>query len=257
MWCHGGLSSALDAEFFDAAGRRCGADIIAIDRPGIGRSDAWDLPAIVHWPQIVEHVADSLDLSEFAVAGWSAGGPYALACAAEMPDRVYAVATLAGMAPLECVRHVCQLKMWADRVLIPAARWSQPAAAALLGLGRRVPDRYIAWEILRSAGNMDRAELHQRSLQWVIAAHREATVGGVRGTAEDYRRFGGAWGFDLSTVRQPVTVWQGEQDVLVPMAHARRLATALPSSMLRVVAASGHYLPAVISDAVLDDLAPR
>src|ERR1700730_9141159 len=37
VWCHGGLSSALDAKFFDAAGPRCGADIVAIDRPGIGR----------------------------------------------------------------------------------------------------------------------------------------------------------------------------------------------------------------------------
>ena len=73
VWCHGGLSSVLDAKFFDAAGRRCGADIIAIDRPGIGRSDAWDMSSIAHWPQMVEQVADLLDLDDFAVAGWSAG----------------------------------------------------------------------------------------------------------------------------------------------------------------------------------------
>jgi hypothetical protein len=41
------------------------------------------------------------------------------------------------------------------------------------------------------------------------------------------------------------------------MDHARRLASALTSSTLNVVAASGHYLPAVIADVVLDDLAPR
>jgi pimeloyl-ACP methyl ester carboxylesterase len=111
--------------------------------------------------------------------------------------------------------------------------------------------------VSRTAGSRDRAALHAQALQWVIAAHREATVGGVRGTAEDYRHFGGAWGFDLEAVRQSVTVWQGEQDVLLPMSHAQRLATALPSSTLRVVAASGHYLPAVIADVVLDDLAPR
>jgi pimeloyl-ACP methyl ester carboxylesterase len=79
----------------------------------------------------------------------------------------------------------------------------------------------------------------------------------VRGTAEDYRRFGGPWGFDLGAVRQSVTVWQGEQDLLLPMNHARRLATALPNSTLKVVAATGHYLPAVIADVVLDELTPR
>jgi hypothetical protein len=40
------------------------------------------------------------------------------------------------------------------------------------------------------------------------------------------------------------------------MNHARRLATELPNSTLRAVASTGHYLPAVIADAVIDDLAP-
>jgi pimeloyl-ACP methyl ester carboxylesterase len=257
VWCHGGLSSARDAKFLDAAGRGCGADIIAIDRPGIGLSDAWDMSSIAHWPSMVEQVADLLDLDDFAVAGWSAGGPYALACAAAMPHRVRAVATLAGMAPLECARHVFELRLWADLLLIPVARLSMRAAAVLLWLGRWVPDRYLTWEIHRTAGSRDGAVLREQPLQWVIAAYREATVGGVYGTAQDYRRFGGSWGFDLGAVHQSVTVWQGEQDILLPMDHARRLATTLTSSTLNVVAASGHYLPAVIADVVLDDLAPR
>jgi pimeloyl-ACP methyl ester carboxylesterase len=224
-------------------------------RPGIGSSDTWNMPSIAQWPRTVERVADLLHLGEFAVAGWSAGGPYALACAAAMPHRVRAVATLAGMAPLECTRDVFELRMWADLLLIPAAQWSVRAAAVLLWLGRKMPERYLAGEIRRTAGSRDRAALDGRALQWVIAAHREATAVGVRGTAEDYRRFGGSWGFDLAAVRQSVTVWQGEQDTLLPMNHARRLATALPSSTLKVVASTGHYLPAVIADALLDDLA--
>ena len=63
-------------------------------------------------------------------------------------------------------------------------------------------------------------------------------------------------GFWPSQVQQTVTMWRGEQDTLLPMSHARRLASALPRSMLRVVPLTGHYLPAVIADAVLEDLAP-
>lgn len=193
-------------------------------------------------------------LEDFAVAGWSAGGPYALACAAMMPRRVRAVATLAGMAPLECARHVREVGLWADRVLIPTAQWSPRAAAVLLWLGRWAPDGYLEWEVRRTAGSRDRAALNDQPLRWVIAAVREATAGG---TAQDYQCFGGAWGFDLGAVHQSVTMWQGEQDILLPMKHARRLATALPNSTLKVVASSGHYLPAIIADVVLDDLAPR
>jgi uncharacterized protein len=51
------------------------------------------MSSIAEWPRTVEQVA-----------GWSAGDPYALACAAVLPHRVRAVATLAGMAPLELGR---------------------------------------------------------------------------------------------------------------------------------------------------------
>ncbi len=256
IWCHGGLSSALDARFFDDAGRRCGADIIALDRPGVGRSDFVAVPDIAQWPPIVESVADLLGLPTFAIAGWSAGGPYALAAAAALPRRVRAAATLAGMAPLQTSRQIFELGLWADVVLIPAARRSIKLAAAALALGRMVPAQYLAWELRRTAGNRDRAALDEQRIQWIIAAHREATVGGVRGTAEDYRRFGSAWGFELAAVHQPVTVWQGQEDSLLPMKHAQRLASALPNSTFNTVAAAGHYLPAILTAAVLDDLAP-
>jgi pimeloyl-ACP methyl ester carboxylesterase len=138
----------------------------------------------------------------------------------------------------------------------PTARRSLPAASALLWLGRQVPERYLASELRRTAGDDDRVALDGKRIQWLMAALREATAGGVYGTAQDYRRFGGSWGFDLAEVRQPVTVWQGAQDVLLPMSHARRLASALPCSTLRVVASTGHCLPVVIGDALLDELAP-
>jgi pimeloyl-ACP methyl ester carboxylesterase len=46
VWNHGGLSCGRDAKVIDAAARRCGADIISIDRPGIGRSDVWSMSLI-------------------------------------------------------------------------------------------------------------------------------------------------------------------------------------------------------------------
>ena len=60
-------------------------------------------------------------------------------------------------------------------------------------------------------------------------------------------------GFDLGAVRRSVKVWQGEHDTLLPMSNARRLAAALPGGTLRVVSAMGHYLPAVVADAVLEN----
>jgi pimeloyl-ACP methyl ester carboxylesterase len=261
VYCHGGLSSRLEGKLLDDAGKRHGADIIAIDRPGIGCSDAWAMPFIADWGGLVEQLADRLHLDQFAVAGWSAGGAYALACAAVMPERVRAVATFAGMKPLENFREIRELGLPADLLLIPAARWSPHAAAALLWLGkwplRWLPDRSLRWEIRRTAGIRDAAALDGKAGLYLIAALRDAMLCGVRGTAEDFRRFGNpSWGFDLRQVRQPVTIWHAEHDTLLPMSHAHHLADALPNSTLKVVPAAGHYLPAVVADEVLEGLLP-
>lgn len=160
------------------------------------------------------------------------------------------------MAPLETVRHVCELGLWADRLLIPAARWFPQVAAALIWLAWRLPDRYLAWEARHGAvGSRDRAAL-EAAITSLVAAVRESTSGGVRGMVDEYRRYYGAWGFDLDEVRQSATIWQGEHDTWLPMKHARRLASALPNCMLRVVASTGHLIPLVIADEILDDLAP-
>ncbi|HEX6856669.1 MAG TPA: alpha/beta fold hydrolase [Streptosporangiaceae bacterium] len=44
-------------------------------------------------------VLDHLEAGPFLTAGWSGGGPHALACAALLPDRCLAAASLAGVAP--------------------------------------------------------------------------------------------------------------------------------------------------------------
>lgn len=75
---------------------------------------------------------------------------------------------------------------------------------------------------------------------------RAALAPGAAGTVDDYAAFGGEWGFELASVAVPVTVWHGQEDRLVPMGHARRLAAALPHSRLEIVGRAGHFLPALI-----------
>jgi predicted GNAT family acetyltransferase len=44
-------------------------------------------------------ILDALGAGTFVTAGWSGGGPHALACAAELPGRCLAAASIAGVAP--------------------------------------------------------------------------------------------------------------------------------------------------------------
>ena len=45
------------------------------------------------------------------------------------------------------------------------------------------------------------------------------------------------WGFELSSIRVPVLIWQGEQDRMVPFAHGRWLADRIPGVDAHLTAA--------------------
>ena len=67
---------------------------------------------------------------------------------------------------------------------------------------------------------------------------------GTAGVVADYRAFGSDWGFTPEVVSAPVSVWQGEADGLVPLAHGERLASQLPAGTLHRVPGAGHFLHA-------------
>ena len=100
LWFHGtpGARRQIAPEARTLAHER-GVRIVAVERPGIGESTPHVYRALVEFAADIEQLADSLGIDRFGVAGLSGGGPYALACAHEMPARVVAVGVLGGVAP--------------------------------------------------------------------------------------------------------------------------------------------------------------
>jgi pimeloyl-ACP methyl ester carboxylesterase len=242
VWCHGGLSSRLDARLAGDAPAETGVRLVTIDRPGIGASSRHRGRRVCDWPADVAAVVEALAIDRFAIAGWSAGGPFALACAALLPERVTAVATIGGMAPLESAADRRELGLPVDRVLLPLARRAPWLAALVLVPSRRMDA--AAWKrgTLRSVPEPDRVALDPLPPDVAAGGSAAALGHGTKGTVDDYRAVGGAWGFDLGVVAAPVRCWQGDADTLVPRAHAHRLADALPTGTLHVVPDAGHFL---------------
>ncbi len=78
-----------------------GIRLISYDRPGYGGSTPHSGRSIADCAADVRTIADALDIDRFAIWGISGGGPHALACAARLPDRLVAVASLASPAPYD------------------------------------------------------------------------------------------------------------------------------------------------------------
>ena len=94
---HGCPSSRLEARNYDEAGKKLGARVIGIDRPGFGISTYVKGYRTVDWPADVIEFADALGLNRFVVAGISSGSPYALACARFIPERLKGCAVVSGV----------------------------------------------------------------------------------------------------------------------------------------------------------------
>jgi len=73
--------------------------LIGVDRPGIGSSTPYEYETIASFGDDLRTIADTLGIDKMAVVGLSGGGPYTLACAAALPDRVVAAGVLGGVAP--------------------------------------------------------------------------------------------------------------------------------------------------------------
>jgi pimeloyl-ACP methyl ester carboxylesterase len=238
---HGGLSSRLDAAPAHQAALELGVRLISPDRPGIGRSTYQESRRLLDWPFDVSVLADTLGFDHFAVMGWSAGGAYAAATAAALPDRVTSAALLSSGVPLD-VYGTTRGLTGDDRVLLFLVRWAPWLASALLRVSiADASDDRLYQEITRSFRAPDRVALSARgSTHQAVAFVRESMRQGTRGVLADYRIFGDPWGFALEDIRVPVHLWEGTEDHTGPIGYRQFLLGHIPDASLTVVPAEGH-----------------
>ena len=100
LFFHGFGSSRVVRHPDDDIAAELGARIIAVDRPGIGLSTRQPGRRVTDLPRDIAELLDILDIERCAVLAWSGGGPYALACAWQMPEKFNVVGLISAPAPL-------------------------------------------------------------------------------------------------------------------------------------------------------------
>ena len=101
------------------------------------------------------------------------------------------------------------------------------------------PDRFK--RTLQQLPEPDRIIL-ENPAQWssMITALTEAFRQGVAGPAHEFKILLSEWGFDLSQITCPVTIWYGQQDRQAPISHAKIYESLLPNSTLKLSNEDGH-----------------
>ena len=237
-----------------------GLRLICASRPGYATSTRLAGRNIAQVAGDVSALLDRLGHDRFVTAGWSGGGPHALACAALLPGRCIAVATLAGVGPFAVDDLDFLADMGEENIAeFGAALSSETALRAWLEENAE-PMRSVTGEMLADAFGglaplIDREVLVGGYATTLAAAFRRALAAGFDGWIDDDGAFTQHWGFELGAIRAPVTVWQGDLDLMVPLAHGRWLVQHIPHARSCMVPGQGHIsLVTRYRDEVLDDL---
>lgn len=242
---HGSPGAAVPFPAFEDAAAERGIRVVQYSRPGFGGSSRRPGRSVADCAADVAALADHLGADRFLTIGGSGGGPHALACAALLPERVLAAATIAGVAPYDAEGLDWTDGMGEDnRIEYPTAardpealvRWMEPHVANLVD----VRPEEIVDEMRSLISGVDEAALSGEFGEVVAASFHAAFRDGPWGWYDDDLAFVAPWGFDLAEIRVPVTVWQGAQDLMVPLAHGRWLADHVAGARAELRPEHGH-----------------
>jgi pimeloyl-ACP methyl ester carboxylesterase len=243
---HTGTPAGLveDQILLSAAAER-GLSCIQYARPGYSNSSPQPGRRVADAVTDVTAILDHLDIGEFVTAGWSGGGPHALACAALLPGRCLAAATLAGVAPYSA-EGLDWLAGMAPENLDEFGRAlaGEAVLSEYLNLAAAAVAEVSTEDIAEMFGELvtapDKAVLHGGFGRYLAESSRAAVSTGIAGWRDDNLAFVHEWGFDVADIGLPVTVWQGDQDAMVPLSHGQWLASHIPGAKSQLRLGDGH-----------------
>jgi len=260
FYFHGWPSSRFQARLLDAPAKERGLRVIATDRPGIGRSDPQPGRRLRDWPPLVAELADRLGLERFLCMGVSGGGPYSLACAASLPERVRAASIISGAPPLRDFPDRSEL-MFPYRALLAmrpaAALLMPPLLPAIRAISQQDPDHIPLRWVLGWLSDVDRRAVASRPglFRVLTESFHEGVAQGVPPVVADADIYTHDWEIDYHAIETPVDFWHGALDHNLPLSMVKELADRIPSARVHWIADEGHYsLPLNRDGEILDSL---
>lgn len=260
---HGTPSSAVQFTAMADTTHAHGLRLLTWSRAGYGTSDRRPGRDVASETADLAALLDHLGVEDCATAGWSSGGPHALACGALLPDRVWAVLCIASVAPYDAEGLDFLAGMGPENLdeLGTALEgeealrtWMDGAGAALA----TITGYQIAADLDSILPDIDKAMLTGEFAEDMAAGMRRAVLRGPNGWIDDDLAIFRPWGFDLDSITVPVDLWHGSADLMVPPSHGEWLAAHLPGVTAHLEEGEGHLsLTLGALDRMLDELVPH
>lgn len=208
-----------------------GHQVYALDLVGFGRSDKPEVEyTIPYLTTFVHKFMQALDIERAALVGGSMGGVISLWFARHYPDQVekLVLADSGGLGKeVSIYLRIMTLPVLGEYFVRPSRKGSEDFQKMLFYDQDLIIDEWIE-------------EDYQMSLQ----------PGAQRCLLSALRSMGNIWGFkreiykpileNLEQIEVPTLIIWGEQDQVVPVAHAHNAAERLPNARLHIFDGCGH-----------------
>jgi pimeloyl-ACP methyl ester carboxylesterase len=238
-----------------------GLRTVLYSRPGYGGSTPKPGRLVADAAADVAAILDQVGGDQFITAGWSGGGPHALACAALLPGRCLAAASVAGVAPFDTKSLDWLDGMAQENVdeLSAAAQGEEELTRFLEKASGPLRDLNAA-DVASGLGGLvsdtDQAVLTGDFAEYLAALMRAALRTGIDGWRDDDLAFTRNWGFGVAALGgAAIAIWQGDEDRMVPRTHGDWLAANISMARARLLPGDGHLTLITKRFAeILDDL---
>ncbi len=241
---HGTPGSRLKYAAAHADAARMGLRVISPDRWGYGRSDPHPEPALADYARDAAELLHGLNIGRFSVVGISGGGPYAVAVAAQLRERVRSLALVAPIGPISGTLGPRDLRLFHQicfRALARAPRIVGLVFSVYRVLLTLAPTTTIHVVSL-GAGPVDKALVRSPDVRDSLGAtFRAGFEGGVTGPVLDMRLFSRPWQLPLEGISARTRIWLGTQDTNIPQAAVRHLHDSIVQSELTELSGHGHF----------------
>ncbi len=212
--------------------------VICPDRPGMGLSDFKKNRTLLDFADDVKQLADYLNIDQFSVFGHSAGGPYTIACAYVMPERIKSAGLVSSFAPIHSKSEMKGL-MKANKIIFSLAKKNHFLHNLMIFfLVQGGVDRLIK-NMSKPLPETDKEILS--NIPDIKKDIEESFKGGYKGLALDQQVIISDWQIDFGKLDTQFYLWQGKKDIMITYEMSKYLSDNIRNCKTKLYDDYGHF----------------
>eukprot|EP01114_Cavostelium_apophysatum_P015547 TRINITY_DN4252_c0_g1_i1.p2 TRINITY_DN4252_c0_g1~~TRINITY_DN4252_c0_g1_i1.p2 ORF type:complete len:332 (+),score=68.61 TRINITY_DN4252_c0_g1_i1:128-1123(+) len=235
--------------------------MVVVERPGYGLSSPNPSGTLLSFADDLEQLADILRVDSYGVIGYSAGGPYALACAHASPDRIFGAAIVSSVAPRDPKVDFSSSMTFTSKIgwwCTANAKWILSSVFKSEAEGTLKDPRSQGRTAWSNHSSVDRKMYKQNEHieKLFLSSSLEIATRKQHGSYSfDWKLFSSDWKFDLADIKcGNVTVYHGKEDRGCSLKMGEYIAEKIPNCQKKFYEGKGHLVIFDVWEEILEGL---